>query len=256
MQNADNAVQVIDRSFAILEYLSQAGEARGPTEIAAATGMAKSTVYRLLTAMCCNGYVEKAGPGVYVIGIKLVEIVSNHINSLELQTEARPFLSELHAELGLIIHLGILDRAEVVYVEKMDISRNLRLYAQIGLRVPAYCSSLGKCLLSCLAGDELEYLLSGIHLEKFTPNTITTLSALKAHLRLVRQQGWAIDEQEYIVGHRCIGAPIYDYRGEMIAAISASGPVTLLTDDRVSRVIERVKAAAAQISRRLCYQVT
>lgn len=251
----DESIQVVNRVFAILEYLSQAGEPKGPTEIAVATGMHKSTVYRLLTSMCQGGYIEKTDFGTYHFGVKLVEIVSNHINSLELQTEARPYLNELHSELGLIVHLGILDDHEVVYVEKMDINRNLRIYTQIGLRVPAYCSSLGKCLLACLSGRDLDYIYSRRKLERYTPNTITSMSKLKNHLREARERGWAMDDEEYIVGHRCIAAPVFDYRGEAIAAVSASGPTTLLTDDRIGEVAERVMKAAAQVSRRLCYNV-
>ncbi len=250
----DDSVQVVDRVFTIMEYLSQAGEPKGPTEIAAATGINKSTVYRLVSSMCRGGYIEKNSAGEYHIGVKLVEIVSNHINRLELQTEARPFLNELHADLGLVVHLGILDGADVVYVEKMDIERNLRLYAQIGMRVPAFCSSLGKCLLSCLSGDELDRLFSRRKLERYTPNTITSVKQLREHLREVRRQGWAMDREEYIIGNRCIAAPVFDYRGEMIAAVSASGPPSLLTDDRIPEVTERVKKAAAKISYRLCYR--
>lgn len=250
----DGQVQVAERIFMILEYLSQTSEAKGPSDISAATGIHKSTVYRLLSSMAEGGYVERMENGTYQIGIKLVEIVSNHINSLELQTEARPFLNALRAELGLVVYLGILDRHEVVYIEKMDISRNLRLYAQIGMRVPAHCSSLGKVLLSSLPGDDLDYLLQSIRLEVYTKNTIDSPDALKAHLRQVRQQGWGMDNEEYIVGQRCVAAPIYDYRGEVIAALSASGPTTLLTDERLREVVDRVKETAAQISRRLCYQ--
>lgn len=251
----EQSVQVVDRIFDILEYLSQSNEPKGPTDIATATGIHKSTVFRLLASMCSRGYIEKIeSDGTYHLGIKLVEIASNHINNLELQTEARPFLSELHASLGLIVHIGILDRREVVYVEKMDISRNLRLYTQIGMRVPAYCSSLGKCLLSRLSGEDLEDLFFNFELVRYTPNTITSLQELKPHLRQVRGQGWAIDDEEYIIGNRCIAAPILDYRGEIIAAVSASGPVSLMTDARIPEIAEQVSGTAHLISRRLCYQ--
>lgn len=247
-------VQVIHRVFDILEYLSLAQGRRGPTEIAEAVGLSKSTVHRLLSSMCERGYVEKKNEeGTYGIGAKLVEVVSSHINNLELQTESRPILNELHDSLGLVIHLGILDRHEVVYVEKMDIEPNLRRYAQIGLRVPAQCSSLGKCLLACLSGEEMEFMMAQCRFEAYTPRAITSLADLKSHLRKVRLQGWAMDDEEYMTGHRCIGAPVYDYRGETIAAVSASGPVALLTDERIDDVIEQVKRAAKLISRRLCY---
>jgi len=247
-------VQVIDRAFDILEYLSLTQGERGPTQIAEAVGLSKSTVHRLLSTMHQRGYVEKnETEGTYRIGIKLVEVVSNHINNLELQTEARPFLNELHNTLGLIVHLGILDRHEVVYVEKMDIAPNLRRYAQIGLRVPAQCSSLGKCLLASLSGEELKLAMANCRFEAYTDKTITNLEHLREHLREVRLQGWAIDDGEYLLGHRCVGAPVYDYRGETIAAVSASGPATQLTDDRIPEVIQHVQKAASMISRQLCY---
>jgi DNA-binding IclR family transcriptional regulator len=251
-----NQIQLIDRVFDILEYLSQSPDSKGPTQIAQAVGLSKSTVYRLLSSLQQRGYIEKSESGMYHIGVKLVEVASNHINNLELQTEARPYLIEMQAELGLIVHLGILDGAEIVYVEKMDISPNLRGYTQIGLRVPAQCSSLGKCILAQMSGDQLDYIMSSCKFEQYTVNTITNLPDLKAHLREVRQQGWAMDNEEYILGHRCVGAPIYDYRGEIIAAVSASGPTTLFTDDIIPQATKRIQTAAADISRRLCYQIS
>jgi len=247
-------VQVVDRSFDILEYLSLTQGEQGPTQIAEAVGLNKSTVFRLLSTMQHRGYVEKnEARGTYRIGIKLVEVVSNHINNLELQTEARPFLNELQSTLGLIVHLGILDRHEVVYVEKMDVAPNLRRYAQIGLRVPAQCSSLGKCLLASLSGEELKLTMANCRFESYTKNTITDIERLREHLREVRLQGWAIDDGEYLVGYRCVGAPVYDYRGETIAAVSASGTMTQLTDERIPEVIKHVQRAASTISRQLCY---
>jgi DNA-binding IclR family transcriptional regulator len=250
-------VQLIDRVFDILEYLSQSPEPQGPTQIAQAIGLNKSTVYRLLSSLQHRGYVEKTDSGgTYYIGVKLVEVVSNHINNLELQTEARPILIEMQSELGLVVHLGILDGSEVVYVEKMDISPNLRSYTQIGLRVPAQCSSLGKCILANLSGDQVDYLMASCKFERYTVNTITNFPEFKTLLREVRQQGWAMDNQEYILDHRCVGAPIFDYRGEVIAAVSASGPTSLFTDALIPQVAARVQIAAKDISRRLCYQVS
>lgn len=247
-------VQVIDRLLDILEYLSLTRNASGPTEIAVAVGLNKSTVHRLLSTLYRRGYVEKDQvEGTYRIGIKLVDIVSNHIDNLELQTEARPILNDLHDAVGLVVHLGILDHHEVVYVEKMDISPNLRRYADIGVRVPAQCSSLGKCLLSRMSGEQLNFTMANCRFERYTPTSITSLPRLKEHLRMVRRQNWAIDNEEYTVGHRCVGAPIYDYRGEIIAAVSASGPVSLLTDQRIGEVVPYVQQAASTISRRLCY---
>lgn len=246
-------VQSLERAFLILERLSTSRSAMGPTEISALTGIHKSTVYRILVTLQSMGYVEKDDNGVYRVGVKLVEMVSNHINNLELQTEARPYLNELHLESQLVVHLGILDGKDVVYIEKMDIVPNLRLYSQIGIRVPAYCSSLGKCLLATLSGDRLDYIFSKVKMEAFTDKTIVNIKDLKNHLRKVRSQGWAMDDEEYIVGHRCIGAPVYDYRGECIAAVSASGPISILDETRIDSVSEKVRLTAGKISKRLMY---
>ena len=215
--------------------------------------MSKSTVHRLLSSMCARHYVEKNADNTYSIGYKLMETVSLHINNLELLTEAKPFLSDLMRDLHLTAHLGILDGCDVVYLEKMDIYPNTRLYTQVGFRSPAYCSSMGKCLLSCLSGDDLEEALYGCDFKRYTPNTITDIREFKRYLRVVRRQGWAMDNEEYQLGHRCVGAPVYDYRGTPVAAISASGSITQLSDRNLEAVIQEVKSAAASLSRRMGY---
>ena len=215
--------------------------------------MSKSTVHRLLSSMCARNYVEKNADNTYSIGYKLMETVSLHINNLELLTEAKPFLSDLMRDLHLTAHMGILDGCDVVYLEKMDIYPNTRLYTQVGFRSPAYCSSMGKCLLSCLSGDDLEEALYGCDFKRYTPNTITDIREFKRYLRVVRRQGWAMDNEEYQLGHRCVGAPVYDYRGTPVAAISASGSITQLSDRNLEAVIQEVKSAAASLSRRMGY---
>ena len=156
-------------------------------------------------------------------------------------------------DLHLTAHMGILDGCDVVYLEKMDIYPNTRLYTQVGFRSPAYCSSMGKCLLSCLFGDDLEEALYGCDFKRYTPNTITDIREFKRYLRVVRRQGWAMDNEEYQLGHRCVGAPVYDYRGTPVAAISASGSITQLSDRNLEAVIQEVKSAAASLSRRMGY---
>ncbi len=254
MTAEQNGVQVIDRTLDILEYLSHQRKGLGVTEIAAQTGLHKSTAHRLLQALLSRGYVEKDPLlGTYKLGLKLIETVSFYLNSLELQTEARPYLWDLTGKLNLTVHLGVLDGTDVVYIEKLDVFNTVRIYSQIGFRVPAYCSALGKCLLSKLSDKELNVLLQGYRFEKYTDNTLPDLPALKRLMREVRAQGWAMDNEEHQSGHRSVAAPIYDYRGEVIAAISASGPVSLIPDERLPELIATVKKNAVQISQHLGY---
>lgn len=246
-------VRVIDRVFDILEVLSTSAAPLGLSEISRSTGMSKSTLHRLLSSMCARQYVEKNAQGAYSIGYKLVETASFHINHLEILTEAKPFLSDIMRDLDLTAHLGILDGCEVVYLEKLDIYPDHRLYTKVGFRSPAYCSSMGKCLLACLSGDELEDALYYCDFKKYTKNTITDAREFKRYLKVVRRQRWAMDNEEYQLGHRCVGAPVFDYRGSPVAAISASGSTAQLSDEKLETVIQEVKEAAASLSRRMGY---
>jgi len=249
----DGNVRVIDRAFDIIEQLAGSASPLNLTELTQKTGMSKSTVHRLLSSMISRHYVEKNPDNTYQIGYKMIETVSYHINGLELLTEAKPYLHTIRQELNLTSHLGVLDGCEVIYVEKMDTYPNTRLYTQVGYRSPAYCSSIGKCLLSCLSRDELDEVLYSYPLEQHTENTICNKSELRKHLSIVRSQGWAIDNEEYLMGHRCIGAPVFDYRGACVAAISASGSTTYLHEEIFDEVIRHVKAAAADLSQRMGY---
>lgn len=249
----EHSVQSVDRSLDVLEALASEQGGLGVTEISTKVNLHKSTVHRLLATLLDRGYVEKNEDGDYHIGLKLIEVVSVYLNSLELQTEARPHIAQISTELGLTSHLGVLDGDQVVYIEKMDVYSVVKLYSQIGLRVHSYCSSLGKCLLSNYSREELDVIMKGCSFNKFTPNTISSLDELHEELKKVRVQGWGMDDREFDLNNRCIGAPIYDYRGEIIAAISASGPPNLLTEERIPNVAEYVMKQAKEISRSMGY---
>lgn len=246
-------VRVIDRTFDIIELLAQATGPLPLAEIVKQSSISKTTAFRLLQTMCSRHYVERDEESRYYIGPKLVEAVSMHINGLELQTESRPILAAMRRRLNLTVHLGILDGANVVYLEKMDIYPTVRLYTQVGYRSPAYCSSMGKCIMACLSSEELEKAIFGCRFEAHTPHTITTFADFKRHLKRVREQGWAMDDQEYVLEHRCVGAPVFDYRGDAIAAVSASGSLAELRDERLPEVVADVKASARELSQRMGY---
>jgi DNA-binding IclR family transcriptional regulator len=249
----EKGVQSIDRVLDIVEALSTKQGGLTLTELAKSIALPKSTTHRLLSTLVRRGYAAKREDGGYQVGLKLIEAVSYYINSLELQTEARQHLARLTVELGLTAHLGVLEGNQVVYIERIDVLSGVKLYSQIGLRMHAYCSSLGKSLLAGLSGEELREVMSRCPFERFTPNTITSLAALREELKKVRARGYAVDNLEYSLNNRCVGAPIYDYRGETVAAISASGPPAILTPERVADVAGEVMSKAKAISRNLGY---
>ena len=252
----EEQIQVLHRALDILEALSTAESGLALSEIAERTGLSKSTVHRILATLKTRGYTEQNHLGGYEIGPKLIETVSCHINALDLQTESRPYLAALRKELDLTTHLGILDGPYVVYVERIAIFPRTRLYTQVGYRSPAYCSSMGKCLLAALSGDHLKEILDQCTFEPFTANTCRSKKEFRQLLRQVRQQGWAMDNEEYTPGHRCIGAPVFDYHGDAVAAISASGTATEINDDNIEKIKTEVIRTARQISKRMGYTMS
>lgn len=252
---ADKGVQVIDRAFDILEILSVEKDGLGVTEIGNRLGLHKSTVHRILSAMAERGYIEKAsGKGVYKLGLKLIEINSIYLNNVELKTEARPYLSELTAKMNQPTHLATLNGEDVVYIDKVEVVNSIRLYSQIGLRVPAHCSALGKSLLSGLSDAELEEKVNGISFTQYTQSTVDNKEELIKQVKQVRQRGWALDDEEHEAGVRCIASPVFDYRGKVIAAVSVSGPAAVISPDRDDEVASRVRETALKISKRLGYK--
>lgn len=250
---AQSGVQSIERALDIIEAVAAEESGLNLTEISKRTQLHKSTAYRIIETLTGRGYLAKTQEGNYRIGLKLIEAVSYYINSLELQTEARPYVAKLSAHFGLTSHLGVLDGEYVVYVEKMDVFSSVRMYSQIGLRMHAYCSSLGKCLLAGCSKQELSDAMKDCSFIRFTPNTIANMDELKAELAKVRKQGWAMDDEEYEIGNRCIAAPIYDYCGDIVAAISVSGSTHLIPNERIEEIAEVVKETALEISHGLGY---
>lgn len=251
---SDKGVQVIDRALDILEILSLEREGLGVTEIGARLGLHKSTVHRIISALAERGYIEKQPRNsIYKIGLKLIEISSVYLNNVELKTEARPYLNELTRKLGITSHIAILDGRDAVYIDKVDTHSSIRLYSQIGKRIPVHSSGLGKSLLAGLSDLQLEEYLKNYEFNKYTKNTITNKEDLIKQIMLVRKKGWSVDNEEHDDEIRCIASPILDYRGKVIAALSVAGPKDIVSGDRDEEIGEIVKLAAREISKRMGY---
>jgi DNA-binding IclR family transcriptional regulator len=249
---SDNKVQTIDRTLDIIELLATAKEGLGVTEIGQNIGLHKSTVYRLLTALSNRGYIEKdPKKSTYKIGLKFIEISGLFLKKLELKTEALPFMRKLAEIIGQPVHLAILEGADVIYIEKVELVNSIRMYSQIGRRVPANCSAIGKILLAGLNGERLREVFESIKYEKFTPNTIVSEEELKLEIELVREKGWAVDNEEHEPNIRCIAAPIIDYTGKVIAAISVSGESRIIKPESDLEIAGYVVETAGNISKRM-----
>jgi IclR family KDG regulon transcriptional repressor len=247
-------VQSLDRAFDILELLSREQHGLNLTEIGNRLDLHKSTVYRLLQALKERGYIDKSAQGSYRLGMEFIELSSLYLNNLELKTEAQPILRELSSLSGNTAFLATLQESEVVYIDKMETHNSLRKYSIIGQRAPLYCTALGKSMLTGKTEEQIRSLYQERELQAFTERTIKSVDALVEEIETIRRRGWSLDDEEYEQGLRCIGAPIRDYRDEVIAAVSTSGYASVITRERVEEVAGYVVKAARDISRRMGYR--
>lgn len=249
-------VQVLDRALGILDVLSDEGQELGPAELSEQLDLHKSTVHRLLMVLERHRLIER-GPqnGKYRLGLRLFELGSKAVAQLDLRERVRPYLERLVAETGETAHLCILDGNQMLSIANVESPRTLRTPSTVGRRTPLHCTSVGKALLAFLPEDEADALIKRCELTRYTGRTLTAPAWLKAELKRVRQRGYAMDNEEIEEGLRCIGAPVRDYSGRVVAAISIAGPAFRLIKARIPAVSQAVIGAAEDLSEELGYRV-
>jgi len=252
----NNLVQTIERTSLILDILGQSPQGISIRELSAKIKLPKGTTHRLLSSLSYFGYVRQdSKTRNYFLGLKLVELGNLLLSQLDLRKEAEPFLRDLAERTKETVHMVFLDRGEIVYIDKVELDHNpsgLRMASRIGLRNPAHSSAVGKVLLSHLPEEELNGLIKEKGLPKRTENTITDLIQLKEHLKAVRTQGYAIDDEENEKGIRCVAAPLYNEIGKVVAAISISAPAFRVTKKVIQESLKNeVMETAFKISQRM-----
>ncbi len=247
-------VNAAARALSVLESLSRKRSA-GLEELSQEMGMAKPTVYRFLLTLQELGYARRAESDRWAMTLRTFNVGSRALDHLDLHSAARPIAEELAEELGETVHMGVLEGDSAVYVLKIESKYTIRMFSRVGRRIPLYCTSIGKTLLAFMPETEREALLRELDLVAFTPRTIKDRAALDVELARIRAEGLAHDDEEHEEGIRCIGAPVFDYSGGIVAALSASWP--RFRFDRGGGEADKaakVKAAATAISAILGYE--
>jgi DNA-binding IclR family transcriptional regulator len=249
-----SGAQVVDRVADILEAFLWLGPELGVSELARAIGLTKATAHRLLSSLR-NRELVAQDPITrrYRLGMRLWELGTIARSSIDWLAQAKPELESLAAEVGETAHLAVLDDDQVLYVDKVESSRSLRMPSQVGRRLPAHCTGVGKALIAFLPDERLAQLIEHRGLQAFTPRSIVDPDRLRAELASVRKAGYATDNEEIEDGLRCIAAPVRDHSGTVIAALSIAGPSSRLPNRDLPARAARVTAAAAAISARLGY---
>ena len=244
------SVQSVDRALLVMEILATLGQA-GVTEMATELGVHKSTVSRIISVLEARGYVEQlADRGKYRLGFAIARLARATSGQLDLVKQSQAACDALALESGETTNLAVLDGDRIVNVAEAIGPAGIALRTWVGQTCPAHATSSGKVLLAALDEAGLRDCL-GARLESFTDTTVTTRSALQTELDAVRAQGWACVREELEVGLNAVAAPVYDASGEVVAALSVSGPSYRLGKDEFDATAKRTVAAAETISRRL-----
>ena len=246
---APSSVQVLDRSLKLLELVAQADGA-ALTDLADQSGMAPSTVHRLLTSLSQHGMVSHDGEtGAWIIGVKAFEIGTAYLRFRKLGTISRPFLKQLMEGCGETANIAIEDSGDVVFISQVESHAPMRAFFRPGRRGPIHASGIGKAILSTWQDSRIEALLAGRTLQHFTDKTRDTVPTLLEDIAKIRMRGWSIDDEEHTLGMRCVAAPIFDEYGEAIAGISVSGPAVRLPDAKMDAFGPVVRAAAEGVTK-------
>lgn len=247
----ESTVKSAERVLDIFEALSETSSGMTFSALQQALGVPKSSLHALLDVLTKRSYLHlDPTTRSYTIGIRFWERSQAYQRHHSLVHEALPVMQQIVQAINETVQLAILDSSENVYLAKVDSSHPLRLQSEVGRRLPAYATGLGKVLLSNLAETDLETRLQE-PLQRFTPHTLAERNALYTELGRVRERGFAVDNQEYTLGVGCVAVPIGGYPNYCVAAMSVSVPISRATLDLFTEALVQLAAGSLQIARRL-----
>ena len=222
-------VQALDRAFAVLDLLGESETPLGLAQVASSLQLHKSTAHRFLMVLERHHMVERTTGGKFRLGLRLFDFGNRAIEQYDLRERAQPHLRRLVAETEETAHLCVLEQARVIYIDKIEPARSVRMITRIGSSNPVHCTSVGKAILAFLPEERINDILRRTKFERFTQPTISSAEALRVEIEKTRRRGYAVDDEELEEGLRCIAVPLLDSQRLPVGAISVSG--TLIPGD-------------------------
>lgn len=252
-EKSEYIIQAVSHALDLLEQFHDEVDELGVTELSKRLKLHKNNVFRLLATLESRNYIEQNKVTEnYRLGLKTLELGQTFIKQMGLLRQSRPVLEALVKECNETTYVAILKEAHIVYLDVVETDLTVRVVPRVGARLPAYCTAAGKIQIAYMTDEELENYLPVKEMKRYTPNTLTDKDDLKKHLKMVADQGYAIDDEEMDVGVKCVGAPIRDYTRRIIGAVSISGPSMRFTDERLEKeLIPLVVKAGEEISHKL-----
>ncbi|MBD3306259.1 helix-turn-helix domain-containing protein [candidate division KSB3 bacterium] len=246
----------VEKALQILETFSMRRPELSVVELEEMLPLPKVSIYRFLRILRKRGFISR-NPHTrkYRLGIKVFELGSIVLRNMELRKAAFPLIENLSKRSGETVHLGVLDGKEAVSIEGAESGYSLRISLPIGKRVYLHSTGIGKAILAFLDEEDVEEVLEEKGLPRFTEQTITDPKVLMAELQLIRERGYAVDNEENEPGVRCVAAPILDSSQQVMASVSISGPSVRITDAKIPSLAKMVIETSHTISRALGYRV-
>jgi DNA-binding IclR family transcriptional regulator len=244
----------LDRAVSVLEVLRDSDDPLGLAEICQRMGLHKSTAHRSLMVLERSSLIERTSDNRYRLGLKLYELGYRAVEQSDLRLRAHPFFRRLSTRVGETVHLSILQKTSVLYLDKIEPDHRVRMATRIGISNPVYCTSMGKAMLAFQPADSIRQLVMAMRFERYTHKTLRSPEMLLKSLEKVRARGYAIDDEEIELGVRCIGAPIFNEERRPIAAASVSGPTSRITAQNVPEIAEHLVRCCRDISASLSWR--
>jgi DNA-binding IclR family transcriptional regulator len=246
-------LDTVGRAAAVLDMFCNTEAELGVTQVARGLNIHKSVAHRILATLAdLDLLAPGSAEGAYRLGVKSLRLGLSYLRHSPIERVAQSHLQRLALRFpDLAFHVAIFDGTEIVYQKSVTGPDALWVSATVGRGQPAYCTSLGKALLAYLSPGELETYLSRVELRPFTSNTLTSADTLRSELAEVRGRGWALDNEEFIPSHQCVGTAIRDHTGRVVAALSIATISSLFTHYGLQPLVEAARAVGADISRDL-----
>ncbi len=254
-EKSSYVIKSVAHALAVLEELGREGDELGVSELSRRLNLHKNNIFRLLATLETKGYVEQNKETEnYRLGLKILELAQNYLKQMNLVKQIKPILEEVVERCNENAGLAVLRDQWVVYLDVVEAKQMVRVACRAGWRIPAYASAAGKVQLAYKSQSEVERIIDWKGVKAFTPNTITEKEALLQHLQEVREKGYAVDDEEYEEGVRCVAVPVRDYTKRVIAGISVQAPAFRLTDERIEgEITPLLMEAGLKASQKLGY---
>lgn len=245
-------INIIDNVFKIINFLSKKGDYISIKKISDELNFYPSHVHKILNNLKYHGIVEQDPYSKkYGLGMRLLELGFSKLCLIDIVKVSKPYLKKLRDELNETVHLGAIDNNKVVYLAKEESFRKIQMTSRVGSLVSIHSSALGKAILAFLPEEEKERILNNYNFEKYTENTILNKKELLKELEEIKKNGFSKDKEEYEKGVRCIGAPIKDFNGRCIAAISVSYFTFFQNRKNFKSIVNKTINTSKEISKRL-----